>query len=37
MKYGLKYVKVIFDAYENKNGTIFVHFSQFYHLWSGLF
>ena len=29
MKYGLKYVKVIFDAYENKNGTIFVHFFLF--------
>ena len=26
-----------FDVCESKNGTIFVHFSQFKHLWSGLF
>ena len=29
MKCGLKYVKVIFDACESKNGTIFVYFFLF--------
>ena len=29
MKCGLKYVKVIFDACESKNGIVFIHFSQF--------